>query len=109
VADALAGGLDRDPLLAGQPGGAGLGAGALPHALRVPPDQHPRLDRFERAPHAVEPEHRGAQVVAAHRVEIELAERGECCGGGIQDGPIVGGSRHDQSSFGARCPHQRGT
>jgi len=53
VADPLASGLDREPLLAGQPRGTGLRATPLPHPIRVPPGEKACLGRFELGPQAL--------------------------------------------------------
>ena len=77
VAEALAGDLDRDPLLPGQPRRAGLGPRGLPAPLRVPARQHPRLRHLQRAAQALQGEDGVGQGVVGEPVEVDGAQLGQ--------------------------------
>ena len=77
VAQALAGDLDRHPLLPGQPGGAGLGARGAPGALRIPARQHPGVGRVEATAQALHGQHGVRQGVVIEAVEVDGVQLGE--------------------------------
>jgi hypothetical protein len=109
VADPLPGYLDRQPLLAPQPGGTCLGAVGLPHALGVPPRQHPCFGGVEPPPYTLQLEHRGAQLVTRQPIQVHGREIGQRPGGSLEEGSSVGVDCHDLSSFGHAISHETGT